>query len=240
MLTRRLISCLDVRDGRVVKGVQFEGLREVGSPAALAARYEEDGADELVLLAVESRMELESVRRTAERLFVPLCVGGGIRSVDDVAVALRAGADKVSINTAAVARPQLLTEAAERFGAQCVVASIDVRRWRVFVRGGREATALEVVQWAQRCVELGAGEILLTSIDQDGRRDGYDLPLVQAIAKAVTVPVIASGGAGSATHVVEAFQAGADAALVAGALHDGSVNIGNIKTAMRGAGVATR
>jgi cyclase len=240
MLTRRLIACLDVRDGRVVKGVQFDGLRDVGSPAEMAARYEKEGADEVIVLAVESRMELDSVRKTAEQLFVPLCVGGGIRSVEDVAAALRAGADKVSINTAAVARPQLLTEASRRFGTQCVVASIDVRQGQVFVRGGRENTELHAVEWAQRCVALGAGEILLTSIDRDGRRDGYDLALVQAVAEAVSVPVIASGGAGSAAHVVDGLKAGADAALVAGVLHDRSISIGHIKDAMRGAGVATR
>lgn len=248
MLTRRLIVCLDVKGGRVVKGVRFETLRDVGEPSLLAAKYEEAGADEVVLLNVAGEMELEAVRRTAERLFIPLCAGGGVRSVDDVAQVLRSGADKVSINTAAVERPELLSEAAGQFGSQCVVASIDAKydsrgcgdRWRVYTHGGRTPTALDAVAWVQECVERGAGEVLLTSIDRDGTRDGYDLALYQTMSDLVNVPVIASGGAGSSRHVVEALQIGADAALVAGMVHDGVGRVASIKAAMQNAGIPTR
>ena len=255
-LRKRLIVCLDVQGDRVVKGVSFESLRDAGDPVELAVRYEAEGADEVVLLDVAASAEgrttlLDVVRRTAERLFVPLTVGGGIRSVDDVGHALRSGADKVGINSAAVARPELLTEAAGRYGRQCVVASIDAAReqraeggaprWRVFTHGGRRATELEAVAWARRCAELGAGEVLITSIDEDGRRDGYDLELTSAVAAAVDVPVIASGGAGSAAHVREAFLlTGASAALVAGILHDGSTTVGALKRAAAEAGVPVR
>lgn len=238
MLTR-LIVCLDMRDGRVVKGVQFEGLRDVGDPVELAARYEAEGADEVVFLDISASVEgratlLETVRRAAEVLFVPLTVGGGVRTVEDVAQALRAGADKVSINTAALARPGLITECAERFGSQCVVASIDARRegdqWRVWTHGGSVRTELEVIAWARECVARGAGEILLTSIDCDGARQGYDLILTRAVAEAVPVPVIASGGAGSAEHVRDAVvEGGADAVLVAGILHDGVTTVRELK-----------
>ena len=196
MLTRRVIVCLDVKGARVVKGVQFESLRDVGDPMALAERYELEGADEVVFLDISASAEeratlLEVARRTAERLFVPLTVGGGVRGVDDVGRALRAGADKVSLNTAAVERPAILTESAERFGAQCVVASIDARRegagWRVYTRGGRTPTELDAVEWARQCVRLGAGEILLTSIDRDGARSGYELELKLAVACSVVV-----------------------------------------------------
>src|SRR5690349_21751118 len=223
MVTRRLIVCLDVKGGRVVKGVQFESLRDVGDPVELAARYESAGADEIVYLDISASAEeratlLDLARRTAERLFIPLTIGGGVRSADDVGRALRAGADKVSINSAAIERPEVLTESADRFGAQCVVASIDARRdgqeWRVYSRGGRTATPLEAVSWARECATRGAGEILLTSIDRDGARSGYDLDLTRAVASAVDVPVIASGGAGTAAHVRDAFlKGGADAAL---------------------------
>ena len=251
MLTRRLIVCLDVQGDRVVKGVQFEGLRDVGDPVALATRYEAEGADEITFLDIAASAEaratlLEVARRTAERLFIPLTIGGGVRTADDMARALRAGADKVSVNSAAVARPVLLTEAAERFGAQCVVASIDARRdadgvARVWVKGGREATPLEAVAWAQECVARGAGEILLTAIDRDGARTGYDVALTRQVAQAVSVPVIASGGAGEARHLVEALRDGqADAVLVAGILHDGVTTVGALKGAMREAGVAVR
>lgn len=239
MLKRRVIVCLDVRGGRVVKGVHFEGLRDVGDPVALAERYEAEGADEIVFLdisasAEERAMLLDVARRTAERLFIPLTLGGGVRSAADVAGALRAGADKVSLNTAAVRRPELIGEAASRFGAQCVVASIDARRegaeWRVYTAGGRTATGLDAVQWAQECAERGAGEILLTSIDRDGARTGYDVELTRAVSGAVAVPVVASGGAGTAAHVSEVIRAGgADAALVAGILHDGVTTVGEIK-----------
>lgn len=256
MLLKRLIVCLDVRDGRVVKGVSFQGLRDVGDPVELAQRYEAEGADEIVFLDISAsvegrRMLLETVRRTAENLFVPLTVGGGINDLRDIALALRAGADKVAINTAAVARPGLITDAAAQFGSQCVVASIDARleprpadggEWyRVYTHGARTATELEAIAWARHCAQLGAGEILITSIDQDGRRNGYDLPLTVRIVEAVSVPVIASGGAGSAEHVRDALlAAGADAALVAGILHDGNTTVRAIKSVLAAAGVAVR
>ncbi len=251
MLTRRLIVCLDVKGSRVVKGVQFEGLRDVGDPVSLSEHYEREGADEITFLDISASAEeratlLDVARRTAERLFIPLTIGGGIRTSDDVARALRAGADKVSLNSAAVSRPQLLTEAAERFGAQCVVASIDAKigangAWRVWVKGGREETPLEAVAWAQECVALGAGEILLTSIDRDGARTGYDLTLTRAVADAVHVPVIASGGAGVASHLVDAVRdGGADAVLVAGILHDGVTTVRALKDAMSAAGLPVR
>ncbi len=250
MLTRRVIVCLDVKGGRVVKGVQFVELRDVGDPVVLATRYELEGADEIVFLDISASAEeratlLDVARRTAEQLFVPLTIGGGVRTVDDIALALRAGADKVSLNTAAVERPELMTEAAQRFGAQCVVASIDARAeaggWRVYTRGGRTATGLEVVAWARECVARGAGEILLTSIDRDGARSGYDLPLTRAVAEAVDVPIIASGGAGSAAHVRDALSEGcADAALVAGILHDGVETVASIKRELASAGIRVR
>lgn len=250
MLTRRLIACLDVQGERVVKGVRFVGLRDVGEPADLAVRYEAEGADEIVFLDIAATYEeretfLDVVRRTAERLFVPLTVGGGLRTLEDATRALRAGADKVSFNSAAVARPALLSECAERFGAQCVVASIDASRvdgvWRVFTRGGRTATDLEAMEWAGECVRRGAGEILLTSVDRDGARTGYDLELTRAVAQAVPVPVVASGGAGDASHIIAALtNGGADAALVAGILHDGVTTVGRLKRALSTAGIPVR
>ncbi|MDQ6926604.1 MAG: imidazole glycerol phosphate synthase subunit HisF [Candidatus Eremiobacteraeota bacterium] len=252
MLTRRLIVCLDVRGGRVVKGTQFVALRDVGDPVFLAERYETEGADEITFLDISASAEeratlLDVVARTAERLFVPLTVGGGVRTADDVGRALRAGADKVSINSAAVSRPEVLTESAWRYGAQCVVASIDAKwdeaagMFRVYVKGGREPTALNAVAWARECVARGAGEVLLTSIDRDGARTGYDLPLTRAVAGAVDVPVIASGGAGEAGDVAAAIaEGGADAALVAGILHDGVTTVGALKGAMREAGLPVR
>ncbi|MFY0523395.1 imidazole glycerol phosphate synthase subunit HisF [Archangium gephyra] len=250
MLTRRLIVCLDVKGGRVVKGVQFEGLRDVGDPVELAMRYEEAGADEVTFLDISASNEergtlWELVHRTAERLFIPLTVGGGVRTVDDVGRALRAGADKVSLNSAAVARPEVLTECADRFGAQCVVASIDAKRdgdrWRVYTHGGKKATDLDAVTWARECVKRGAGEILLTSIDRDGARSGYDLELTRTIAEQVDVPVIASGGAGNAEHVLAALREGkAEAALVAGILHDGVTTVGAIKELLQKSGLGIR
>ena len=210
MLSRRFVVCLDVEGGRVVKGAGLVNLRDVGDPVALATRYEAEGADELVFLDIAASAEeratlLDVARRTAEQLFVPLTLGGGIRSADDVGRALRAGADKVSINSAAVRRPEVVTEAAERFGAQCVVASIDAKRdgdsWRVYVKGGRERTELDAIAWAQECVARGAGEILLTSIDRDGDRTGYDVALTRAVSRAVAVPVVASGGGGTGRGV---------------------------------------
>jgi cyclase len=272
MLRKRIIVCLDVQDGRVVKGVSFQGLRDVGNPVELAQRYEAEGADEIVFLDISASAEgrrtlLDIVRRTAENLFIPLTVGGGISEVSDVALALRAGADKVSINTAAVTRPELISEAAQRFGSQCIVASVDARLerrqielmahsegpaglttgdgeatwYRVFTHGGRNATDLDAVEWSRRCAELGAGEILITSIDQDGRRAGYDLELTARISEAVPVPVIASGGAGTSEHVRDAFLlAGADAALLAGILHDGSTTVGALKSFLVSAGIDVR
>ncbi|NMO19110.1 imidazole glycerol phosphate synthase subunit HisF [Pyxidicoccus fallax] len=250
MLTRRLIVCLDVKGGRVVKGVQFEGLRDVGDPVELARRYEEEGADEVTFLDISASAEergtlWDLVQRTAERLFIPLTVGGGVRTVDDVGRALRAGADKVSINSAAVANPALLTACAERFGAQCVVASIDAKRedgrWRVYTHGGKKPTELDAVAWARECVARGAGEVLLTSIDRDGARSGYDLDLTRAVADVVDVPVIASGGAGNAEHVRDGLtKGGADAALVAGILHDGVTTVGAIKSLLREGGIHVR
>jgi cyclase len=258
MLMRRLVVCLDVRAGRVVKGTRFQGLREVGDPADLAHRYGEEGADEIVVLDISASADgrgtlLDVVRRTAERLFIPLTVGGGVRSVDDVASVLRAGADKTGINSAAVARPALLTEAADQFGAQCVVASIDARRrtdaeadqreirWEVVVHGGRTPTARDAVEWAQECVARGAGELLVTSIDADGTRLGYDLALTRAISSVVSVPVVASGGAGTPADVCAALiDGGADAALVAGIVHDGVSTIAELKAAMAEAGLPVR
>ena len=272
MLRKRVIVCLDVQDGRVVKGISFQGLRDVGNPVELAQRYEAEGADEIVFLDISASAEgrrtlLDTVRRTAENLFIPLTVGGGITDVSDVALALRAGADKVSINTAAVTRPELISEAAHRFGNQCIVASIDARLerrriellahsdgpaaptgaarpatwYRVFTHGGRNATELDAIEWARRCAELGAGEVLITSIDQDGRRAGYDLELTARIGEAVSVPVIASGGAGTPEHVRDAFLlAGADAALLAGILHDGSTTVGALKRFLADSGVDIR
>jgi cyclase len=251
MLTRRVIVCLDVKGGRVVKGVNFVGLRDVGDPVALSERYELEGADEITFLDISASAEeratlLDVARRTAERLFIPLTIGGGVRTADDVARALRAGADKVSLNSAAVSNPDVLTAAADRFGAQCVVASIDAKKnadgvYKVWVKGGREETPLEAVAWAQECVERGAGEILLTSIDRDGARIGYDLEITRAVANAVNVPVIASGGAGHAQHLVDAVQqANADAVLVAGILHDGLTTVHALKQVMREAGIVVR
>jgi cyclase len=250
MLSRRVIACLDVKDGRVVKGTKFVNLRDSGDPVVLAERYEAQGADEIVYLDISATDEgrgtlVDLVRRTAERLFIPLTVGGGMRTVEDIARALRAGADKIAINSASVLRPELLTDAATRFGSQCVVASIDALRsgasWEVYVNGGRKPTGLDAVEWARRCALLGAGEILLTSIDRDGARSGYDIELLSLVSRAVTVPVVASGGAGSPRDVVDAFvRGGADAALLAGVLHDGTTDIRNVKSALRAASIQVR
>ncbi len=251
MTRPRVVVCLDVAGGRVVKGVRFQGLRDMGDPVELAARYEAEGADEIVFLDISASHEgrgtlLDLVRRTAEVLFVPLTVGGGVRGVDDIGPLLRAGADKISVNSAAVADPTLLTEGARRYGAQCIVASVDAARepdgtWRHFTHGGRTRTELDAVAWAARCAELGAGEILLTSIDRDGVRGGYDVALTRAVSERVRVPVVASGGAGEAAHLRDAFvEGGASAALVAGILHDGLTTVGDLKAALRGWGVQVR
>lgn len=250
MLTQRLIICLDVKGGRVVKGTRFVNLRDVGDPIELAARYEEEGADEITFLDISASSEerstlLDIAQATAERLTIPLTIGGGIRSAQDVGRALRAGADKVSINSAAVSNPSVISDSSKLFGAQCVIASIDAKMfdgsWKVHIHGGKTPTELDAVEWARQCVDLGAGEILLTSIDRDGARIGYDIELTSAISAAVNVPVIASGGAGNAQHVVEAFtKGGAEAALVAGIVHDGITTVSDIKAHMKAAGLNTR
>jgi cyclase len=278
-----VIVCLDVQDGRVVKGTSFKDLRDMGDPVELAQRYEAEGADEIVFLDISASAEgrrtlLDVVSRTAEKLFIPLTVGGGVNEVADIALVLRAGADKVSINTAAVKRPELIGEAAARFGKQCVVASIDARvekrqielvartegtpvpgspgapqqttpqtpplegTWfRVFTHGGRTATELDAITWARQCAAMGAGEILATSIDQDGQRRGYDLEFTARVVEAVGVPVIASGGAGSAEHIRDVFLlAGADAALVAGIFHEGVTSVRAVKRVLASAGIPVR
>jgi cyclase len=228
MLARRIIPCLDVAGGRVVKGVHFQSLRDAGDPVEQAARYDADGADELVFLDISAspearRTTLEMVSRVAESIFIPFTVGGGIRSVADAGAALRAGADKVTVNTAAVRDPSLVSRLAESFGSQCIVAAVDVKRVEgrltVMVNGGRETTELEAVEWSRRLEALGAGEILLTSMDRDGTGAGYDLPLIQAVSQTVSIPVIASGGAGNLAHLAEALEAGAHGVLAATIFH---------------------
>lgn len=255
MLRRRVIACLDVAGGRVVKGTRFVNLVDEGDPAELAERYAREGVDELVFLDIAAAPEgrrtlLDVVERTARRAFVPLTVGGGVHSVEEMTAVLRAGADKVSLNTAAVADPGLVTACARRFGSQAVVVAIDARRrsadepdagWEVLVRGGRNATGLDAVAWAARAVELGAGELLVTSIDRDGTGAGYDTALLRSIVERVPVPVIASGGAGSAADLVAAVvDGGADAVLAASIFHRGLVSIGQVKAALAAAGVPVR
>ena len=255
MFKVRVIPCLDVKDGRVVKGVNFVDLRDAGDPVEAARAYDAQGADELVFLDITASHEnrnimLDVVRRTAEGIYMPLTVGGGIRSIEDVRRLLRAGADKVSLNTAALAEPALIREAAQRFGSQCIVVAIDarrepsgemVRKWEVFTHGGRRPAGRDAVAWAQEAVALGAGEILLTSMDRDGTKDGYDLELTRAIADAVTVPVIASGGAGSLEHLVEGVtDGGAAAALAASIFHFGIHTIAEAKAFLREQGVEVR
>ena len=250
MLAKRVIPCLDVKDGRVVKGVQFVNLRDAGDPVEAAIAYDAQGADELVFLDITASHEdrdimLEVVARTAEGIYMPLTVGGGIRSIDDVRTLLRAGADKVSLNTAALQRPELIREAAERFGSQCIVVAIDARirdgGWEVYTHGGRRPTGRDALEWAREATRLGAGEILLTSMDRDGTKDGYDLELTRAIATGVDVPVIASGGAGSLEHLWEGLvEGGADAVLAASIFHFGIHTIAEAKAALRERGVAVR
>ena len=249
MLTRRIIPCLDVSHGRVVKGIRFQGLRDAGDPAERAALYEEQGADEIVILDVSATPEargnqVETVRRVRARLGIPLTVGGGIRTADDARALLEAGADKVSVNTAAVQRPELLGEIAERFGRQCTVLAIDAARrggrFEVLVKGGREGTGIDAIAWAEDGAARGAGEVLLTSWDRDGTRAGYDLDLTRAIAGAVRVPVIASGGAAGPEHLKEAFEAGADAVLAASIFHDGELTVADVKRALLDLGVPIR
>lgn len=242
MIAKRIIPCLDVKDGRVVKGVSFENLRDAGNPVEVAAVYDRDGADELCFLDITASHEgrstiIDIVARTAEQIFMPLTVGGGIRTCDDIRALLKAGADKVSINTAAVQQPELVREAAGRFGTQCIVVAIDAKRhspeqlsWQVFTHGGRKPTGRDVIEWAQTMEEYGAGEILLTSMDRDGTGEGYDLELTAAVSEAVTIPVIASGGAGNLSHLVDGLKKGkADAVLVASIFHYGQHTIQEAK-----------
>ncbi len=251
MLKVRVIPCLDVKDGRVVKGVNFLALRDAGDPVEQAQAYDAAGADELMFLDIAASVEGRSamydvIARTAEACFMPLSVGGGIRAVEDARRLLRAGADKVSLNTAAVENPELIAACADAFGAQCVVAAIDAKavapgRWEVFTYGGRKATGLDVLDYARLAVEKGAGEILLTSMDRDGVKGGYDTALLRAVTSAVRVPVIASGGAGKASHLVDAVvEGGADAVLAASIFHFGEVTIHQAKTAMADAGLPVR
>lgn len=250
MLAKRIIPCLDIKDGRVVKGVNFVNLRDAGDPVEQARLYDAQGADELVFLDISATHEgrkttLDLVSRVAETVFMPLTVGGGIKAVDDMRNLLLAGADKVSVNSAAVKRPELVSEGASRFGAQCIVLAIDARRssssWEVFVNGGRIPTGLDVMEWAVHGVELGAGEILLTSMDADGTLAGYDIELTRMIAEAVSVPVIASGGAGTTSHFAEVLTAGkADAALAASLFHDGKLRVPELKKELGGFGIPVR
>jgi cyclase len=254
MLTRRIIPCLDIMNGRVVKGTKFLDLRDAGDPVEVAERYEQEQADELVFLDITASHEerpiiLDVVRRTAERCFMPLTVGGGLRTIEDIREILKAGADKVSLNSAAVRNPDLVRQAAERFGSQCIVVAIDPKRveregrefWEVHINGGRVPMGLEAVAWARRVVELGAGEILLTSMDADGTQDGYDIPMTRAVAAAVPVPVIASGGCGSPEHMREVLMdAGADAALAASIFHYRQYSIAETKAYLAAHGVPVR
>ena len=268
MLTRRIIPCLDVDAGRVVKGTSFVNLRDAGDPAELAARYDLEGADELVFLDITASSDsrdtmVDVVRAVSEQVFIPLTVGGGIRSIEDVRRMLNAGADKVSVNTAAINTPELVAQGAEQFGSQCIVTAIDARRvvpgetcpeakddtlaldetsgWQVYTHGGRNPTGLDAVKWAQRTVALGSGEILLTSMDEDGQQDGYDLPLTRAISRAVPVPVIASGGAGTLGHLYDAFADGeADAVLAASIFHFGTYSIAQAKQYLAGRDIPMR
>jgi cyclase len=250
MLTKRIIPCLDVKDGRVVKGVNFVNLRDAGDPVETARVYDKAQADELVYLDITASFEarktfLDVVRRTAEEVFMPLTVGGGINSVEDIRALLNAGADKTSINTAAVKTPGLVKEASERFGSQCIVVAIDARKvkgsWKVFTHGGRNETELDAVAWAREVERLGAGEILLTSMDTDGTKDGYDLPLTDAVSRAVNIPVIASGGAGKLEHFADVFtKTKADAALAASIFHYGEIPVGEVKEYLKARGIPIR
>ncbi|AKS39457.1 imidazole glycerol phosphate synthase [Anoxybacillus gonensis] len=252
MITKRIIPCLDVKDGRVVKGVQFVSLRDAGDPVELARIYDEQGADELVFLDISASHEgrktmVDVVRRVAAQLAIPFTVGGGIRTLEDMKTILRAGADKVSVNTSALLRPELITEGAQFFGSQCIVVAIDAKydptmqSWRVYTHGGRRPTDWEVVAWAKEAVKRGAGEILLTSMDRDGGKDGFDLALTKRVSEAVSVPVIASGGAGCAQHFVEVFQtAQADAALAASIFHYKETSVQQVKQYVREKGVNVR
>ena len=251
MLAKRIIPCLDVDAGRVVKGIRFVSLADAGDPVEQGKRYDFEGADELTFLDITASSDKRAivsqlVRRVADEVFIPLCVGGGLGSIEDVRAVLRAGADKVSLNTAVVKRPELISEAANVFGSQCVVVAVDARRragggWEVYTHGGRRTTGLDAVEWAARAEDLGAGEILLTSMDCDGTRDGYDIELTRAVSDAVSIPVIASGGAGRLEHFHEALtEGGAGAVLAASLFHFGEFQIGEVKSYLRERGVLVR
>jgi cyclase len=250
MLTKRIIPCLDVKDGIVVKGIKFVDLKDVGDPPEMASAYEAQGADEVVFLDISASAEgrktlMHVVESTAERLFVPLTVGGGIRSKEDMRTALNAGADKVSVNTMALQRPEVITECAQDFGSQCVVVAIDAKRegesWKVYTHGGRRRTEVDAIEWAGRVEDLGAGEILLTSMDADGTKNGYDIPLTGRVAEEVRIPVIASGGCGNAEHIYDVLsQTGAEAALAASIFHYGELTVAEVKNYLRDKGVAVR
>jgi len=254
-LAKRIIPCLDVDNGRVVKGVNFVGIRDAGDPVEIARRYNEQGADEITFLDITASHEgrettVHTVEQIAEQVFIPLTVGGGIRSVDDIRTMLNAGADKVSINTAAIHNPELVRQASQRFGAQCIVVAIDAKRvadvdgqprWEIFTHGGRKPTGIDAVAWAVKMAELGAGEILLTSMDRDGTKNGFDIALTRAISDAVPVPVIASGGVGNLQHLVDGvIQGGADAVLAASIFHFGEYSIAEAKQYMHSAGIEMR
>jgi len=250
MLTKRIIPCLDVKDGNVVKGIHFLGLKEVGEPVALAKKYYLDGADELVFLDISATVEkrktmVEVVKKVAKEIFIPFTVGGGIQTVEDVRAMLMAGADKVSLNSAAIRNPSLIKEASERFGNQCVVLAVDAKRrkknagWNVYIEGGRKDTGIDCMEWIQKGVSLGAGEILLTSMDADGTKDGFDIELYKAVSKIVNVPVIASGGCGKMEDFVDALQV-SDAALAASIFHYDETSVQNVKKYLKEKGVAVR
>ncbi|MBS7645036.1 MAG: imidazole glycerol phosphate synthase subunit HisF [Candidatus Bathyarchaeia archaeon] len=258
MLTKRIIPCLDVDKGKVVKGIRFENLRVEGDPAELAQIYDEEGADEIIFLDVTASYEdreilIDAVRRTAEVIYIPFTVGGGVRSIEDIRVLLSSGADRVSINTAAVRNPQLVRESSEIFGSQCIVVAIDAKRrssppgsdqpfwWEVYVEGGRKPTGIDAVSWAREVERLGAGEIMLTSMDYDGTREGYDLALTERVSTAVRIPVIASGGAGKLEHIYDALTEGkADAALAASIFHEREYTVAEVKEYLKGRGVPVR
>lgn len=251
MYTKRIIPCLDVKDGRVVKGTNFVSLRDAGDPVELASVYDKEIADELVFLDITASSDerdtmVDVVKRTAAQVFIPFTVGGGIRSVADIRKMLKAGADKVSLNTAAVKNPELLAEGAKPFGRQCIVLAVDARqagegKWEVYINGGRTPTGIDVLEWVKRATALGAGEILLTSMDRDGTKDGYDIPLTRAVSEAVGVPVIASGGAGTMEHFYEVLTAGkADAVLAASVFHYGQFTVRQVKEYLRSRGVEVR
>ena len=251
MHTKRIIPCLDVKDGRVVKGTNFVGLRDAGDPVELAAIYDKELADELIFLDITASCEerdtmVKMVEQTASQIFIPFTVGGGIRTVEDIRKMLKAGADKVSLNTAAIKNPSLISEGAKRYGSQCIVLAVDARqtgenKWEVYINGGRTATGLDVIEWVKEAVALGAGEILLTSMDRDGVKDGYDIPLTRAVSEAVGVPVIASGGAGELEHFYDVLTLGkADAVLAASVFHFGKFTVGQVKEYLKSRGVEVR